>query len=413
MKNKVFYKSVLTVFISLFLFSCNSDKEDVAPPKEENIYLVDFRKVDKVKKYEIVVMANVLKAKGFDISFIDKIAHSVDTYVIEYNTTFQKKKIVASGLVLIPKGDKKFPLLSFQNGTNVKHSNAPSVDYKSDGFRMFNLMASTGFVISIPDYLGFGASEQMYHPYLHKKSTVQSMVDMLKAVKELANEDKVSAKLSKDVYLSGYSQGGWATMCLQKALDQDYSSEFNVKASSCGAGPYNLQTVVKTVLKEQNYHNPYFLAYVFNTMYKMGVIDQEVLGKVLNAPYAEKIPNLFDGIKSGGEINSELSSNVAELFTDSFIKNYETSDDFKLIRDFLTENSVGFWKTTIPTKLFHGQKDNDIPFATSQEASEEMKKLGVSDDILQLVPISDKGHSGAFLPTEIAALEWFLNLKNK
>ncbi|MBS9767000.1 MAG: alpha/beta hydrolase [Flavobacteriaceae bacterium] len=415
MKIKLFYKSTFVLFISLFLFSCNSDHiEDKKPPKVEKAYLVDFKKVEETKQFEIFLIAEGLKiySKNKDVP-VKEITHDVETYVIKYNTTFQGKEIVASGLVLIPIGGETFPILSFQNGTNVEHSKAPSVNYNSMYFQMFNVMSSTGFIVSVPDYLGFGASKDMFHPYLHKKSTVQSMVDMLKAVRELTNGEKVAVKSSKDVYLSGYSQGGWSTMCLQKALELDYSEEFTVKASSCGAGPYNLETVIKEVLKKDYYNNPFFLAYVFNAMNKMEEVSKETINKIVRKPYADKMTNLFDGVKTGDEINAELSRNVKEVFTDNFIKNYATSADFKDVRNFLQKNSVDFWKTNIPTKLFHGTADNDVPFATSKEAYNEMKKLGVKDVTLQLVPIKNKNHVGAIIPVEIATLQWFLEIKNK
>ncbi len=413
MKIKLFYRSTLFVLISLFILSCNSDKDKpVKPPKVKKEYLVDFVKVQEKTQQEISSTAGMLGSYlGVTLPFMDKITNDVDIYTIKYKTTFEKKEVIASGLVLIPKKGEEFPILSFQNGTNAEHSKAPSVDYKSTMYELFSITSSTGFIVSIPDYLGFGASAHMYHPYLHKKSTVQSMVDMLKAVRELTNGKRVTTKSSKDVYLSGYSQGGWSTMCLQKALELDYSEEFNVKASSCGAGPYNLETVVQNVLQREQYNNPYFLAYVFNTMYKTGEIGEDMIGKIVREPYAKKMTNLFDGVKTGGQINAELSTNVKEIFTDNFIKNYSTSDDFKKVRDFLQRNSVGFWKTAVPTKLFHGTADDDVPFFTSQEAYQEMKKLGVADDVLQLVPIKDKNHYDAFMPTELVTLMWFLDIK--
>jgi hypothetical protein len=44
----------------------------------------------------------------------------------------------------------------------------------------------------MPDYLGFGSSDNMFHPYLHKESTVQTVLDMLRAVDELASIKNIS-----------------------------------------------------------------------------------------------------------------------------------------------------------------------------------------------------------------------------
>ncbi len=411
------FRSILFVFVVAFIFSCETDNDSPISPvrKPDNkVYLVDFEKVaeyksDYIKK--VAIAASVVG--GVPIPFINEITNDVQFYTIKYNTTFEGKDVVASGLVVMPKGDKEFPLLSFQNGTNPEHSKAPSVDYDSSIFQLFNIIASSGFIVSVPDYLGFGTSKEMYHPYMDKKSTESSVVDMLKAVKELTNGKKVAVKSTKDVYIAGYSQGGWATMCVQKSLEKENSGKFHLVASSCGAGPYNLETVIEYVLKRKTYNNPYFLAYVFNTMIKQNLVNQETINKIVRPPYNEKVQSdLFDGMHSGNEINSELSTNVAEMFTDNFIKNYKTSPDFKVIRDFLQKNSVEFWKTDVPTKLFHGSADVDIPFATSQEAYDEMIRLGTQNVTLELVTIPNKGHVGAILATGINTVDWFLEIKN-
>ncbi len=413
MKNTLAYKNLLLILILFSAFSCDLFKgKEPDKPEEKVSYLVDYKKVDEHKKSTLILTATAIDLlfEDVNISFIEDITNDIEVYTIRYNTIFKEEKIVASGLVIVPKSDKKFPIVSLQNGTNVEHSKAPTVNYKDNMFQFLNIIASTGFIVAMPDYLGFGASEQITHPYLDKESTVQSITDMLKAVKELT-KSKISTKSSKDLYITGYSQGGWSTMCLQKSLELQNPDMFNLVASSCGGGPYNLEVVTKFVLSKEDYEMPYFLAYVFNTMIEMGKIDQATIDKVVKEPYADKIKTLFDGVRTGGEINAELSKSVKDFLTEDFIENYETSPDFKVIRDELQRNSVGFWKTSVPTKLFHGTVDTYVPFATSQEAYDKMIELGVKESNIELISIPDEDHSGAIVATEIATVEWFLELK--
>ncbi len=418
MKNKIISSLFKNVYLVLFIsvvFSCGSNNSTIKPPvtPKQPTYLVDYTKVDSYSNSDIQGVLLVLNF--FDINLglpKEKFTNSVDLYTIRYNTTFEGNKIIASGLVAIPNKSDTFPLLSFQNGTNTQHKKAPSVNYNAEIFQLINVASSAGFIVSVPDYLGFGESKQMFHPYMDKKSTVSSVVDMLKAVQELTDKKDISAKASKDLYLNGYSQGGWATMCVQKALEIEQKGLFNIKASSCGAGPYNLETVLEFVLGRETYNNPYFLAYVFNTMIKMKKADVSILKKILKEPYSNRIVDVFDGVKTADQINRLLSTNVKDIFTDNFIKNYKTSPDFKLVRDFLKNNSVGFWKTAIPTRLYHGTKDVDVPFINSQEAYDEMLKLGVSKETLKLIKIPDSNHTNSAIPTEMMTLRWFLKLKD-
>ncbi len=85
----------------------------------------------------------------------------------------------------------------------------------------------------------------MPHPYLVKEPTVRSLVDNLYAVKELAASELPGMNLINEYYLLGYSQGGWATLALDKALELDYSADFDLNGSACGAGPYDIYLLLQ------------------------------------------------------------------------------------------------------------------------------------------------------------------------
>ncbi len=415
MKNKIISSVLKSAYLLLFIsivFSCGSDDPVELPINPEKpIYLVDYTKVKTCSKNDIKGVLLALNiALGANLPG-KEFTNGVDLYRIRYNTTFEGKKVVASGIVAIPDKSAVFPLLSFQHGTNVQHEKAPSVNYKNEIFKLINVTSSAGFIISVPDYLGFGESKQMFHPYMNKKSTVNSIIDMLKATEELTNTGDISARASKDLYLNGYSQGGWATMCVQKELETVQKDLFNIKASSCGAGPYNLETVLEFILSNEHYDNPYFLAYVFNTMIKMDKADSELLKKIFKEPFSDRVLDAFDGIKTEKEINKLFTTLVKGLFTKDFIDNYKTSPDFKQVRDFLENNSVGFWKTSIPTRLYHGTEDVDIPLINSQEAYNEMRNLGVSKEMVKLIEIPNSNHGTSIIPTELNTIRWFLELK--
>jgi len=140
--------------------------------------------------------------------------------------------------VCVPAKPGDYPVLSFQNGTNTLNASAPS-EFPSDySYQMIELIASLGYIVVISDYPGFGASASIPHPYLVKEPTVRSLVDNFYAVKELALSELQGINLINEYYLLGYSQGGWATLALHKALENEYSEDFDLIGSACGAGPY-------------------------------------------------------------------------------------------------------------------------------------------------------------------------------
>ena len=342
---------------------------------------------------------------------IDKMEHSVSVYTITYNTTFDGNPIVASGLVAVPNTSGiQFPVMSFQNGTNTLHSMAPSVNPDDMVFLMLEFISSTGFIISVPDYLGFGASDQMFHPYMHKESTVQAVTDMLRAVKELIN-NHLYTEMSDDLYITGYSQGGWATMQLQKAIETQYSSEFNLKASACAAGPYDLNYVNHYVLDRETYPMPYFLGYVFNSYINLGLVSIPV-SDLFNPPFDNVITTYYDGTHSGEEINAALTTSVSQLLANDYRNNAYTDTKYSSIINSMSANSISAWNTTIPTRIIHGTNDEFVPQEVSLNTYQDFLNKGVSTDQIMYIPLVGLGHISGIIPAELEAISWFIDLKD-
>ena len=405
---KIFGISLSIVVLS----SCDllkNENEPIPPDK----YLVTY---DKQRNLLPSIIKLGLESQVDDYPeiqpLIDKMEHSVYVYTITYNTTFEGNPIVASGLVAVPAtSDIKFPVISFQNGSNTLHSMAPSVNLDDEIFLMLEVISSTGFIISIPDYLGFGASDQMFHPYMHKESTIQAVTDMLHAVKELIN-NHLYTEMSDDLYITGYSQGGWATMQLQKAIETQYSSEFNLKASACAAGPYDLNYINNYVLGQQTYPMPYFLGYVFNSYFNLGLITTPV-SEVFNSPYDNVVTTYYDGLHSGEEINAALTTSVDRLFTEDYRNNANTEAKYSSIVNSMNDNSITAWNTTTPTRIIHGTDDEFVPQEVSLNIYHDFLNKGISTDQIKYIPLAELGHTSGIIPAELKAITWFLELKDE
>lgn len=130
--------------------------------------------------------------------------------------------IPVSGLLGIPQNDPKTPsLLSLQHGTIIGSEGAPSNYPNSQAESGLNLIASLGFVTIMPDYIGYGVSKNIMHPYFDKKYSAQSVVGMIKAVKEYLKKQEIS--VSGRLFLLGYSEGGYTTMAAQQAIETNPS----------------------------------------------------------------------------------------------------------------------------------------------------------------------------------------------
>ncbi|HNX56540.1 MAG TPA: lipase family protein [Prolixibacteraceae bacterium] len=405
--SKILAFLILAMSLSgIFLSSCKSGGEDNTTGN--SYYLSSETKVN-LSVSDIKANLNEL-IPNFSTFFGSIISSDVQVQKVVYKTTFQNKTIEASGLACFPKTPGNYPILSFQNGTNTVYKDAPTENPSEDNILMLESLASTGFIVVIPDYIGFGVSTSLPHPYLDAKSSTQSILDMIRATKELATDDKIVAKPTKDLFIFGYSQGGWATLQLQRTIEKEYSSEFNLIASSCGAGPYSIEYMTDYVLAKDVYPMPYFLAYVLNSYINIGSITNP-LSDFFQATYAAKIPGLFDGLHTGGEINAALTTQIPSLLTTDFRTSYTTVSKFAAFKSVINSNSVKAWSLSTPTKLFHGASDDYIPPGISSKMYSDFMTADSNNSTKLELRTVPGDHSTAVSMVAFQTLSWFLQIK--
>ena len=396
---------LIAFLIGLVLASCKKNDNPVAT---ENQYFISSELKTTISTQQ--ALTNFTSLSPLATIIATDIKNEVNVEKLTYKTSFSGKNILASGLVCLPKEPGNYPILSFQNGTNTEHSKAPTENFDKEFFPIIESVASLGFIVVIPDYIGFGASSSYPHPYLDAKSSTQSILDLLRATNEYTLDNKVLAKATKDLFIFGYSQGGWATMQLQKTIEKDYSSEFNLIASSCGAGPYSIDYMNKYIVDQTEYPMPYFLAYLLNSYQTLGSFSNP-LSDLIQQPYAGLIPGLFDGMNSGGTINSKLTTKMANFLTPEYRSGYATDAKYVGVRSAFLSNSIIAWNAKTPMKLFHGDKDVYISLGISQQLLADFKTKGVPVSQIELVIIPNADHTTAVYPTSLQTIIWFLLLR--
>jgi pimeloyl-ACP methyl ester carboxylesterase len=405
MKTKQTIQLLGLILIPLMLMqSCRKDETD---PFEDNIYLMSSE-VEMMRTRENITSVLSLVATQYPsvADIIPDIVSGVNIYSVTYMTEFQGSEVVASGLICAPTVPGTYPILSFQNGTNTLHSAAPTADPEGLLYQMIEYIASAGYVVIIPDYLGFGASSQMAHPYLHRESTVRSVVDMLRSVAEFDEDVAKDISITTDCYLLGYSQGGWATLALLDALENSYSSEFTVKAASCGAGPYDLSSFNEHILGLTEYPMPVFLGYLANAYSTYGIYSNS-LTALFNDPYAARIPGLYDGLHSSEQINSQLTTSIPGLFTADYLSGYATDQKYTGVRNALENNSITAWDSQVPILFVHGTADNYVMPSLSENMHTAMINAGSSPLTCLYVTMEGLDHTQGIVPAGLAGYEFF------
>jgi hypothetical protein len=198
---------------------------------------------------------------------------------------------------------------------------------------------------------------------------------------------------------------------MQKAIETDYSDEFNLKASACASGPYNLLLLMNQLSTAQSYPMPYFIGYMLQSYIKLGSITNDY-ADIINEPYASRIETLYDGNHDGETINTQLTTSVHDLFTPTFLSGYRTSPDFASFRKVLLNNSVEAWNIKAPLTLYHGTVDNFISDQVSDVMYDEFITKGVSTEKIKLIKYDGLDHGGAVIPSGLAAIGWFLQIRD-
>lgn len=396
------YLSAMVLFLLSLTYSCEHTEDF------DHDYLQDKKLLRAYTSSNIISNMLLLQTAYPDIALLaDHVSYDVRVYSISYKTTFMGEAIIASGLVSIPDAEGSFPVISFQNGTNTCHSNAPSVNYNNALYSLLAINAGNGFIIALPDYIGFGESEEYLHPYFHSESSNQVIRDMILAVEELT--DYIDGlNVSKELYLMGYSQGGWATLSVLKDIEQNNLEDYSLVSASCGAGAYDLIDFTHYVLNLDTYPNPFYLPYYIESRRQNSIIN-DPLSLYFKEPYASAITGLFDGSLCNSELNSNLTNDISELLTDHLISDFDTSDDFINVKNELLASSVTPWKVNTPLMIAHSNGDQSIPIMQSSDLYDNLVDAGTPENDLVFLEINDFDHNDAIIPWGIYTLTWFIN----
>ena len=325
-------------------------------------------------------------------------------YKIPYLTTNEEgQTISASGLMVVPTGmpDMVYQiglsLVSDDHGTIMKDSQAPTVlaqqSNSPDGSAII-LTSLAGFVTLQPDYVGFGDSRENYHPFVLKKSLANATIDFIYAAQSFAAENNI--KLNGQLFLTGYSEGGYAAMATLQAIEKGHKF-LDVAMAAPMAGPYDVNRTAFGVLSQPNISVPSFMA---NVGYSYATAYNQPLDSVFNEPYASEVEELMSGAYSRVEIDEQLTDVTTGnfgLFTMEFVKEFFANED-QWFRQAVVQNNVYAWVPNAPVRLVHCEGDDVIPYSISELTANTMNKMGAKNVALMpvesLLGLSRKvGHS--------------------
>ena len=348
--------------------------------------LLSFEYVD----YKDVVSIQEQLDNQFGPSLAPEALYSITLYSMTYETIDQfGNDTVASGILSYPvDSNLAHPILSFQHGTQIRRASAPSMNGFND---LILWLATSGYIYVEPDYLGLGVSE-MLHPYHLKDVTASSVIDMIRASKHFCDQHQ-DIQYNDQLFLAGYSEGGYATMATVKEIEENLTDEFDITVSFPMAGAYDLSGVmVDLMLSEEPYPDPFYLPFFvlsYIDMYALGDIEAFFLPE-----YAEIFPDLFSGEYSGGYIDGYLPDIPIHMMLPSVIEEFTNNTNYPF-RVHLEENDLYDWTPLNTMYLFHAIADESVPHENSVVAYNSFIENGAEDVYFESLPESFGGHQDA------------------
>jgi pimeloyl-ACP methyl ester carboxylesterase len=145
-------------------------------------------------------------------------------------------------------GDR--PILLYAHGTTtdkeydfsqVANPQNPAV---SEATLIAANFAAQGYIVVAPNYAGYDDSDLDYHPYLVAEQQSNDMVDALESARSIIERQNgvndpnyADIEDSGQLYIAGYSQGGYVTMATARLLE---SQNKPITAIAPSSGPYAL-----------------------------------------------------------------------------------------------------------------------------------------------------------------------------
>lgn len=340
-------------------------------------------------------------------------------YQVKYTSVDAKgAKDTLSGLLMVPDDLKyKYPRLVYQHGTSDCKKCVPST-YPSAGGEegeLGLLFSGLGYIAILPDYVGMG-SGRGFQTYVHASTIARATEDMLTALAAWTRQNGV--QVNQQLFLTGYSQGGYASMAIHRHLEASQGIN-SVTAASHMSGPYSLSGVMRDlILGNKSYTYP---AYIPNTVMGFNEVYEyyDDLTEIFKPEYVADIKNYYDGKITLTNLNikllQSLNANTGTIISGKMLRD-DVLDSIRnqpnyFLNKVLEDNNVYDWSPAAPTRILYCKADDQVPYQNSIAAYDTMVANGAAKlEIFDVLTTAN--HGTCFNPAMSNTLIFFLNYQS-
>ncbi|GEM_PF-803045 len=278
--------------------------------------------------------------------------------------------VTLSGKIYIPKQGEIKNLVLASHYTVCSSAEVPSNAFSIEG-----IYATKGYIVIMSDYIGYGITEQLIHPYLHLKTEISSQIDLLRAA--IPYIRSLGLEFDDRLILLGYSQGGGLTLALQREIEEKYKREFYIKSVYAGAGPYNIAATYDIYSSQDTTAIPCAVPMLLAGMNAAESLKMDL--NMLFTPFLLDRYSYYIGSKDKTmyEVADEFGFRLSRLLEPVALdKNATPTDRFYSA---LLKNTIQPFTPVAQLYLFHSLNDDMVPFENSQYVQTFLQERGASN----------------------------------
>ena len=373
-------RTLCLIGIFTLLAACMHPRVLEAPAE---VQLTPLKSISTVKARLLLTLSGV---DGISVQ------NAVDCYRMEYTVGSGSDAVRLSGLLALPRGATPRRLVSFQHGTSTTRTAVPS-RLDGTGIAAAIVFAGNGYALIAPDYPGLGES-QGRHPYYIADAIGPSVAGMIEA------SHRVPGVPDGPVFLSGFSEGGWASLAALRILESEGK---RVLGSAQVAGAYDLRRVsLPTALKGGAPSHSLYLAYA---AWGQAAYYNHPLDSVLTPEYAVTVERLFAGARPQ-EILQTLPQDPRRMFNQAFLDAFDRDEAHWYLESFAA-NSLVDVTPRAPVRLYYGSKDQDVVPEEAVAAARAMSARRADVSSIDVGPVE---HEPSMLAAAPLILAWLAEL---
>lgn len=235
---------------------------------------------------------------------------------------------------------------------------------------MIAQFAAQGYVVVAADYFGRGISD-LPDSYLVKGSTQQAGSDMFFTALDMLKNLNIK---TSQLFLSGWSQGGWVTMQYLKKLE---SLNIRVTATAIASAPVDISLTANRWFNNYQPVDAIYLPGCVALLLQAQEFYHEQLGlteSAIQPRYLQASRDLYNNIISWEEFSKLTPSKLSEFIRPEFARSgFVGGTPFWRV---LENNDAYRWRTVTPLRSYYGGMDEVTPIYVGQLPENTQKLLG-------------------------------------